>query len=67
MRTESLKEFIADLKNRLLAQENSLGALETRPITKDEDIHGLLKAIPQAHINELEFVIEELERILDEG
>jgi hypothetical protein len=67
MRAESLRKFVGVLKNRLRGQENSLRTTEEHPITNSEDIHGLLKAIPQAHINELEYVIEELERILDEG
>ena len=66
MRTESLKEFVGVLKDRLRGQENSLQTTEESPITKDADIHMLLKAIPQAHINELGYIIEELEQILKE-
>ena len=68
MRTESLEAFVAVLKDRLKGQENSVLTLEQQPsIHKDPNIQELLKAIPQAHVNELEYVIEELERIISEG
>jgi hypothetical protein len=65
MRKDALQQFIGVLKSRLAGQENSLGTLETQAISRDTTVNDLLKAISQAHINELEFVIEELEQILE--
>ena len=65
MRKDALRKFIGELKSRLAGQENSLGTLETQASSRDSNVNDLLKAIPQAHINELEFVIEELEQILE--
>jgi hypothetical protein len=63
-----LKAFVAVVKDWLKGQENSVRTLEQQPsVHKNPDIQELLKAIPQAHVNELEYVIEELERIISEG
>ncbi len=65
MQDQELRQFVGVLKNRLLGQENSLETMEHQSISRSKEINDLLKAIPQAHINELEFVIEKLEEILD--
>jgi ferritin-like metal-binding protein YciE len=65
MREQALEQFIGVLKDRREGQENALETMEKRPASADTGINDLLKAIPQAHINELDFVIEELEQILD--
>ena len=65
MRKEALQRFVSILNDRLTGQEASLATMEANPIHKDENINDLLKAIPQAHINELEFVIEQLKEIID--
>jgi hypothetical protein len=65
MREQELTQFIGVLKDRLKGQENSLETMEHQSISRSTEINDLLKAIPQAHINELEFVIEELEEILN--
>ena len=68
MRTESLKAFVTVLKHRLEGAESSVRTLEQHPdVHMTPDVQELLKAIPKAHANELEYVIEELERIIDEG
>jgi hypothetical protein len=66
MRLENaLKDFIGALKIRLGAHERTWQGLKKRvSIAGDDDTRELLKAIPEAHISELEYVIEELERIL---
>jgi len=65
MQDQELRQFVGVLKNRLLGQENSLETMEHQSISRSKEINDLLKAIPQAHINELEFVIEKSEEILD--
>jgi hypothetical protein len=65
MKTEALRNFIGVLKNRLAGHENSLSTLEAQAISNNTTVNDLLKAIPQAHINDLEFVIDELEKILE--
>lgn len=67
MRKQAIEEFLVVLRNRLEGAENSVVTIEDNPITKDTDIHDLLKAIPQAHANELMFVIDELQRIVEEN
>ena len=64
MRKDALPQFIDELKSRLAGREKSLATLEIQAISRDANVKDLLKAIPQAHINELEFVIEKLEQIL---
>lgn len=65
MRKEALQQFVSILNDRLTGQEASLATMEAHYIHKDENINDLLRAIPQAHIIELEFVIEHLKQILD--
>lgn len=65
MREYPLKQFIEVLKDRLRGAENSIETMELQSVHQDPVVNDLLKAIPQAHINELEFVIEQLEEILE--
>ncbi len=63
MRKEAMQQFVSILNDRLSWQEASLATMEANPIHKDENINEFLKAIPQAHIIELEFMIEHLKRV----
>jgi hypothetical protein len=64
MQEQALKDFIVTLKNRRQGLESSLDTLENHPVNEGEHSQILLKAIPQAHINELDFVIPALEDVL---
>lgn len=63
MRKEALQQFVSILNDRLTRQKASLATMEVNPINKDENINEFLKAIPQAHIVELEFMIDYLKRV----
>ena len=65
MKEQALRDFVAVLKNRLRGQENSMETIEKQfAIERHKELYESSKIITQAHINELEFVIEELEEIL---
>jgi len=66
MKEQALREFLTVLKNRLRGQENSMETIEKQfVLERNKDLYESSKLITQAHINELEFIIEELEEILD--
>ncbi len=61
----TLRQFIGVLKNRQAGRENSLVTLKTQARYRNSNENDLLEATVQVHINELKFVIEELEQILE--
>ena len=66
MKEQALREFLTVLKNRLRGQENSMETIEKQfAIERHKELYESSKIITQAHINELEFIIEKLEELLD--
>jgi len=66
MKEQALREFVTVLKNRLLGQEKSMETIEKQfSSERNKELYESSKIITQAHINELEFIIEKLEELLD--
>lgn len=62
MKESDVRELIEELKYRKKVREQSLIRIKKNPLVSDRTTTA--DAVPQAHIQELEFVIGRLEAIL---
>jgi predicted translin family RNA/ssDNA-binding protein len=62
MKTEKIRELVEELKERAEAREKEITA--GRKASKQSDAIVAAETVHQAHINELEYVIDELQQLL---